>query len=373
MKLGFLLFIFVWCFLNPLWAQNLIPNPSFEEKHGCPEITTHDYRRSLYFVQNWNNAHGGSCDYLHTCIPDENFKSGLLSFLEKMSPPRTGQGYIGMVTYTPDMFYGSYNYREIPLIKLTHPLEKEVEYELEFFVKLAPNSSFSISNFNVYFLRDTRELIKENNTHNVLVSSMKNEFRMLTYNQPISDTSLWTRITFLYIAQGGENYMIMGNLNSNEQTETSSIPLTIEEGQKPYCYYFVDDVWLSRKGQLLTEHNFEIGNTFILENIHFETGSSYFTENQIPELDKVCEILKEYPEYGINIIGYTDKEGDEIFNKQLSFDRAKNVRKYLEILGTAKSRMKIMGMGSLSPIGSNKSESGKEKNRRVEIEVIKSE
>jgi len=373
MKQGLLLLFGFSQIFSICLAQNLIPNPGFEEKHGCPEIITHDYRRSMYYVQNWENAHGGSCDYLHTCIPDVNFKQGKLSFLGEMSAPRTGQAYIGLVVYTTDKFYGSIDYREIPLIELTQTLEKEVEYELEINIKLAPKSTYSISNFNVYFVKDKKELITENNTHDILVPSMMNKFRMLTYQDPITDTSGWTKISFLYIAQGGENYLIMGNFISNERTISSTIKKISTGPNKPYCYYFIDDMWLSEKGQLLSEHNFEIGNSFVLNNVHFETGSAEFSEEHFYDLDNLADIMKEYPEYDIKIMGHTDKEGDQVFNRQLSFDRAKNVRSYLESKGIEKSKMKILGMGSINPIASNKTESGKSKNRRVEIEVIRSE
>ena len=82
--------------------------------------------------------------------------------------------------------------------------------------------------------------------------------------------------------------------------------------------------------------------------------------------------MNEFHEYDINIIGHTDKEGDKKFNQLLSFDRAKNVRSYLESKGIEKKRMKIMGMGSIRPLSSNNTEEGRQNNRRVAIEVIRS-
>ena len=62
--------------------------------------------------------------------------------------------------------------------------------------------------------------------------------------------------------------------------------------------------------------------------------------------------------------------GSENYNKELSLRRAKAVRDYLISLGSDSSKIEVIGEGEKKPVADNKTEEGRAKNRRVEIEVI---
>lgn len=68
-----------------------------------------------------------------------------------------------------------------------------------------------------------------------------------------------------------------------------------------------------------------------------------------------------------NIVGHTDDVGGDAYNQKLSEKRAKAVYDYLVKNGMDKARLSHKGMGEKDPVGDNKTEEGRAKNRRVEI------
>ena len=69
----------------------------------------------------------------------------------------------------------------------------------------------------------------------------------------------------------------------------------------------------------------------------------------------------------VRIEGHTDSRGTRKHNMKLSAARAESVRQHLVGLGIDQSRMDAKGYGPDQPIETNKTEAGREKNRRVEF------
>jgi OOP family OmpA-OmpF porin len=69
-------------------------------------------------------------------------------------------------------------------------------------------------------------------------------------------------------------------------------------------------------------------------------------------------------------IGHTDSVGADAYNQKLSVRRAESVKSYLVSKGVEPNRIYTEGKGEKQPVASNKTADGRQKNRRVEIEVI---
>jgi OOP family OmpA-OmpF porin len=69
-------------------------------------------------------------------------------------------------------------------------------------------------------------------------------------------------------------------------------------------------------------------------------------------------------------IGHTDSIGSDAYNQKLSVRRAESVKAYLVSKGVEPNRVYTEGKGEKQPVASNKTKDGRQKNRRVEIEVI---
>lgn len=115
-----------------------------------------------------------------------------------------------------------------------------------------------------------------------------------------------------------------------------------------------------------------IGDRFVLENIHFQEGYAWITEKSFPHLRKLAQILTDKPELYIEIQGHVcctrfgrDAIDRKTKKQNLSHTRAKAVYSYLRRKGIAKERMRYKGMRRTVPLGK-----GAEYDRRVEI-IIK--
>ena len=78
---------------------------------------------------------------------------------------------------------------------------------------------------------------------------------------------------------------------------------------------------------------------------------------------------------GINLeviiaVGHTDNVGSDVYNQKLSVKRAESVKAYLVSKGIEKNRIYTEGKGEKQPVADNKTNEGRGKNRRVEIEVV---
>jgi OOP family OmpA-OmpF porin len=69
-------------------------------------------------------------------------------------------------------------------------------------------------------------------------------------------------------------------------------------------------------------------------------------------------------------IGHTDSVGADAYNQKLSVRRAESVKSYLVSKGVEPNRIYTEGKGEKQPVASNSTKDGRQKNRRVEIEVI---
>jgi OmpA-OmpF porin, OOP family len=103
--------------------------------------------------------------------------------------------------------------------------------------------------------------------------------------------------------------------------------------------------------------------------VQFESGKAILLQKSNAVLDEVVSVMKQYPEYSLNIEGHTDNQGDDKMNQQLSERRAKACLDYLVTKGVAASRMASAGYGETRPVANNATAAGREQNRRVQFEL----
>lgn len=102
----------------------------------------------------------------------------------------------------------------------------------------------------------------------------------------------------------------------------------------------------------------------------FDSGSSSVSPGAARRLSSLAQTLGRYPASEIVVRGYTDSVGSEASNLRLSEDRANNVRNYLVNDGVSPNRITAMGLGEQFPVATNRTEAGRQQNRRVEIEIV---
>lgn len=147
-------------------------------------------------------------------------------------------------------------------------------------------------------------------------------------------------------------------------------------------------LYVDRKGNMQTNlsetdkknsrHNIPetAGESFVTEtitfyDINFVKGKATILAKSRGALKYIYERMIEQPTMEILIEGHTDNVGDEAALIDLSLQRAEAIQGYLLQKGISEERMKVAGRGAARALFQNSTESGREKNRRVEITMIK--
>lgn len=107
-------------------------------------------------------------------------------------------------------------------------------------------------------------------------------------------------------------------------------------------------------------------------NIAFNTGSADILPVSFTELDRIYNILIQAENTKVTIEGHTDNTGNDAINQDLSDRRAHSVVDYFTRKGVSRDRIQtVTGYGSTKPVADNTSESGRAKNRRVTVVILK--
>jgi len=101
--------------------------------------------------------------------------------------------------------------------------------------------------------------------------------------------------------------------------------------------------------------------------VHFETEKSEITSDSEAALSDFAKTLTDNRTWNIRVEGYTDNRGNINANRKLSEDRAQAVVNWLTEHGIDRSRLTAKGYGQSRPVGSNAKDTGRQKNRRVEV------
>jgi len=97
-------------------------------------------------------------------------------------------------------------------------------------------------------------------------------------------------------------------------------------------------------------------------DLFFDVNSATIKTGGYSELDRVANVLNQYPQTMIRVEGHTDQTGSEQYNLQLSERRANAVKNALSQKGIDPGRISAVGMGECCPVSSDNAA-----NRRVSI------
>lgn len=114
-----------------------------------------------------------------------------------------------------------------------------------------------------------------------------------------------------------------------------------------------------------------VGAPLVCDQLRFAAGAPTLEDSSNTQLDEIAKILKAYPAVEVKLAGYSDNVGDPDANITLTAERAAAVKEALIQRDVAARRMQIAGYGAGAPIASNDTEEGRQRNHRIEIEVIR--
>jgi outer membrane protein OmpA-like peptidoglycan-associated protein len=101
--------------------------------------------------------------------------------------------------------------------------------------------------------------------------------------------------------------------------------------------------------------------------VYFRTDKSWIGPMNARKLDRIIELLQEYPQVNVKLQGHTDYRQTEQYNEGLAERRVESVRRYLMQRGVSANRFKGEAFSELVPA----SKTDLQLNRRVEVHIWK--
>ena len=126
---------------------------------------------------------------------------------------------------------------------------------------------------------------------------------------------------------------------------------------------------LEQFNRILETRDTPRGLVITMADVLFDTGRYEIRPGTREQLAKLCGILLAHPGLNLEVEGYTDSTGGDDFNQRLSEKRASTVGEYLVGQGLPSDSVTSKGFGKETPVASNDTSSGRQKNRRVELVV----
>ncbi len=219
------------------FAQNLVPNPSFEDYIDCP-IYYSEIAKAIpwlptfrYFV---NGALYTSSDFYNICNNNINNNVGIPcpnqnSAVNFYQSPHTGMGFAAIILLQS----ATINYREYLEVKLTDSLKQGKRYCVEFWVNSA-GDKYATDAIGACLSKDT--LYGLGGQWVCLINATPQ------INNPagniLKDTINWVLISDTMIAGGGEKFITIGNFKNDNETFLDTV-LYFNEA---IAYYLIDDV-----------------------------------------------------------------------------------------------------------------------------------
>ncbi len=318
-----------------LSAQNLIPNPGFEDLRGKrPSMYPWQMINTVdYFVYDESKKE----QELKTKIKDKNFK---------LRPARTGKAYIGF-RYWP-------RYSEYIIVELLKPLEKEKQYYFEMYMSISQHSNAYLKSVGCSFYP-----FKAPYTQKTGIIDFPPQFEVYKHTGLI-DTTEWFKVAGVFTAEGGERFMTIGNFTKYNHEKFKRRKFGFGKRE---AYYYVDDVALYKLDDygfpiyseplpdtLMNDTTISVNDSIDQENkiesyfknISFPPGSSELTYEAYQKLGVIVEYLNHNPSVTIWIIGHAGNSdnADETGQIKLSQKRARKI--YIFLTGNKINKNRIV-------------------------------
>lgn len=280
-KICFLFAIAVMLQIKIVTAQNLVPNPSFEEYIACPE-----YFHQTYLVNDWI-ININSADYFNKCSVQSEISIPINNNGFQDTPNSECNAYMGIVTYHGFMN----NNREYFGTILNTPLLIYQQYYISFKVSLANNSSFATDKLGVLFTNENFENISSAIPF-VENTNLMNNFAHVYSENIISDTNNWVTVKGSFLSDSSYQNIIIGNFFDDENTNITNI-----NSLYSLSYYYIDDVCVSTDSAYCWNYA-ENCNQSTIDNIELQQKVIIFpnpAKNQINvEIQYLNNIEKNY-------------------------------------------------------------------------------
>lgn len=98
---------------------------------------------------------------------------------------------------------------------------------------------------------------------------------------------------------------------------------------------------------------------------NYEINETQLNEDQKVEINTVIDLMMEWADAKITIVGHTCDMGEHGLNKIVGLRRAQNAKKYMISKGIDESRIQTLSKADEEPVTTNNTISGRKQNRRI--------
>jgi hypothetical protein len=245
-KIIFISIIILSIIVKNNYAQNLVPNSSFEIYSSCPTGPSQTNK-----AVPWYDPTAGSSDYDNSCdigFANVPFCAGGNGY----QFARTGNAYAGLYALNG---MGNAN-REYIQVQLVSPLIADSCYLVEFYCNLMNNMGYSINKLGAY--------ISSIAVNAVGPGSVMSYTPQITSHIFLSDTINWMHVSGYYHAIGGEKFITIGDYKPFSASDTLNTGLAAGYYG---AYYLIDDVSIVKVAgcdTTLGVHEINYRNSFTL-------------------------------------------------------------------------------------------------------------
>jgi outer membrane protein OmpA-like peptidoglycan-associated protein len=379
--------LFLFC-KTTLSGQNLVINPSFEIGNDSIAIIPPG-EFSIARAKGWSLPTRAQAS-LYSSIPILATTDRALSRWKFTA--KEGNNVVGIMTYGTLAGNENHQLREYMQGSLSKPLSIGKKYYVSYWVHFHCEGTN-----NIGFSFQKRPI----NTDSVFRLPLKPHI----VNEEIasySATKVWIQVRDSFVATEAYTHFVMGNFLSNRETK-------IESNKYRYHKAYIDDVvveaaadgtmqpktfdnWINSEPNMIAvipaitpsvsgdknetktttppAPTIRKGETLILDKVFFNINSTVLREESAAELDKLVLVLQKNETIHILVKGHSSSDGGDDYNMKLSENRAQSVVTYLKQKGIAIERLSFKGYGKTQPIFPNDSEENRQRNRRVEFEIL---
>lgn len=111
-------------------------------------------------------------------------------------------------------------------------------------------------------------------------------------------------------------------------------------------------------------------DNFVFEPIYFDYDKAEIRPEYYDFLNRLIKVVKGHSDLRVKVTGHTDSDGSDDYNIDLSKRRAQAIIDYFLAHGLSEDRLRFDFKGESSPVDTNKTDEGKQHNRRVDFEFI---
>lgn len=230
-----LFFFFSFCYSFCI-AQNLVPNPSFEDTTACPANMDGVSNLAYWFSARY------SPDYFNVCAEEEAPYVSVPNNVCGYQIPLEGKAYTGLSTHCSGC-PGIANYREILEVSLLQPLIVGLKYYVSTYISCAEAADKKTycfaNNFGFKFTN-----IQYSSIESAINGSPIDNFSHIRSITIITDTSDWVWVGGEFVADSAYQYLMLGNFYDDANTDTMCFRLP-NSTVNMQAYYYIDNVCVS--------------------------------------------------------------------------------------------------------------------------------